>query len=307
MPDYHIPVLLQSCIDFLQIRPDGFYVDGTLGGGGHSAFILQQNDSCRLFAFDMDRDAIKAAGIRLAEYGDRATLINDNFRHVRSALAARGITQINGILLDLGVSSHQLDWSDKGFSYRFEAPLTMAMADDTAFTARDVVNGYSEQELARIFFHYGEEQQSRRIARTIVQQRTTTPLQTTKDLADLIRRIIPERHANKTLSRIFQAIRIEVNDELNNLRQALADATGILAIGGRIVVMSYHSLEDRIVKDFFRDEAMDKILNEHYPELSEPKTPRLKVITKKPYEATDEEIQLNPRARSVKLRVAERI
>ncbi|HNI10647.1 MAG TPA: 16S rRNA (cytosine(1402)-N(4))-methyltransferase [bacterium] len=141
----------------------------------------------------------------------------------------------------------------------------------------------------------------------MVQQRTTTPLQTTKDLADLIRRIIPERHANKTLSRIFQAIRIEVNDELNNLRQALADATGILAIGGRIVVMSYHSLEDRIVKDFFRDEAMDKILNTHYPELSEPKTPRLKVITKKPYEATDEEIQLNPRARSVKLRVAERI
>lgn len=304
---YHQPVLLHECIEFLNIRPEGIYVDGTLGGGGHSEAILKQNTTCRVIAFDADLDAIMEGGKRLAVFGTRFTAEQTNFRNLRDILAKHRIASIGGLLLDLGVSSHQLDRSAKGFSYRFDAPLTMQMNDRESFTAREIVNTFDEKELADIFYRLGEEKNSRRIARAIVETRQNQPIETTGQLTQTIARVIPERFSKKTLSRVFQALRIKVNDELNNLSHILKDSIEMLMPGGRIVVISYHSLEDRIVKDFFRMEASDKIFDPNYPELSQSKPSRLRLITRKPVLPSDEEIDINPRARSAKLRVAEKI
>lgn len=304
---YHLPVLLHECIKNLNIRPNGIYVDGTLGGGGHTEAIFQQNDSCRVVAFDADRDAIRSAEERLRLFASRIIIEQTNFRHLKQILDKHKIPAISGLLLDLGVSSYQLDHSQKGFSYRFDAPLTMQMNDRETFSARTLVNDYEEKELADIFFHLGEEKHSRRIARAIVKARALRPIETTTQLAQVITQIIPERFQKKTLSRIFQSLRIQVNDELNNLRQILKDTIDVLEPRGRLVVISYHSLEDRIVKDFYRYEASDKILDPNYPELSQSKRPRLEIVTKKPILPAEEEISQNPRARSAKLRVAERI
>ncbi|MBL7958934.1 16S rRNA (cytosine(1402)-N(4))-methyltransferase RsmH [bacterium] len=304
---YHNPVLLHECISHLNIRPNGIYVDGTLGGGGHTEAILKQNDSCKVLAFDVDQDAIKSAQERLLPFTSRIIIEQANFRQLRQILDAHKISAINGLLLDLGVSSFQLDHSRKGFSYRFDAPLQMQMNDRESFSAREVVNEYDEKQLADIFFHLGEEKHSRRIARAITKARTQQPIETTTQLAKVIMNTIPERFAKKTLSRIFQAIRIQVNDELNNLKQALKDALDVIDTGGRLVVISYHSLEDRIVKDFYRNEASDKILDPNYPELSQSKQPRLEIVTRKPIVSAEKEVFKNPRARSAKLRVAVRI
>ncbi|MBL7995954.1 16S rRNA (cytosine(1402)-N(4))-methyltransferase RsmH [bacterium] len=304
---YHNPVLLHECITHLNIRPNGIYVDGTLGGGGHTEAILKQNSSCKVLAFDVDQDAIKSAQERLLPFASRIIIEQANFRQLRQILDVHKISAINGLLLDLGVSSFQLDHSQKGFSYRFDAPLKMQMNDRESFSARDVVNEYDEEQLADIFFHLGEEKHSRRIARAITKSRTQQPIETTTQLARVIMNIIPERFAKKTLSRIFQAIRIQVNDELNNLRQTLNDALEIIDYGGRLAVISYHSLEDRIVKDFYRNEASDKIYDPNYPELSQSKQPRLEIVTRKPIVSAENEVHENPRARSAKLRVAVRI
>lgn len=304
---YHQPVLLHECIQFLNIREGGIYVDGTLGGGGHTEAILQQNDSCKVIAMDADMDAIKTAKERLQLFGSRVHIEQTNFRNMAQVLQKHDIPAISGLLLDLGVSSYQLDRSQKGFSYRFDAPLSMQMNDRETFTARELLNGCEEKELAEIFFHLGEEKQSRRIARAIVKARFEQPIETTARLTQVISAVIPERFAKKTLSRIFQALRIRVNDELNNLEQILKGSPDLLETGGRVAVISYHSLEDRIVKDLYRYEASDKILDPYYPELSKSKQPRLQIVTKKPVLPSEEEIANNPRARSAKLRVAEKI
>lgn len=304
---YHQPVLLHECIQYLNIRQDGIYVDGTLGGGGHTEAILQRNNTCQVIALDADMDAIKSAEERLRSFGSRVRIEQTNFRNLAQVLKKHNVPAISGLLLDLGVSSFQLDRSQKGFSYRFDAPLSMQMNDHESFTAREVVNGCDEKELADMFFHLGEERQSRRIARAIVKARSEQPIESTVRLTQVVSSVIPERFAKKTLSRIFQALRIRVNDELNNLEQILKGSLDLLETGGRVVVISYHSLEDRIVKDFYRYEASDKILDPHYPELSKSKQPRLQIVTKKPVLPSDEEIANNPRARSAKLRVAEKI
>ncbi len=304
---YHQPVLLHECIHYLNIRENGIYVDGTLGGGGHTEAILQQNSSCKVIAMDADMDAITTAQERLQTFSSRIRIEQTNFRNVAQVLQKHGIPAISGLLLDLGVSSHQLDRSQKGFSYRFDAPLSMQMNDRETFTARELLNGCEEKELADIFFHLGEEKQSRRIARAIIKARSEQPIETTARLTQVISAVIPERFSKKTLSRIFQALRIRVNNELDNLEKVLKGSLDLLESGGRVVVISYHSLEDRIVKDLYRNEASDKILDPYYPELSKSKKPRLRIVTKKPVLPSEEEITNNSRARSAKLRVAERI
>lgn len=304
---YHLPVLLNECIAALNLKAGGLYVDGTLGGGGHTEAILKHEPHCRVLALDADLDAIRFATERLKPFGDRVTIRQSNFRQLRQVTDELKITAIDGLLLDLGVSSFQLDASAKGFSYRLDAPLNMQMNDHESFSAYDVINGYDEKKLADIFFQYGEEKNSRRIARKITEMRRTKPISTTGELVTIISATIPERFAKKTLSRIFQAIRIEVNNELENLKTILTDATAMMNSKGRLAVMAYHSLEDRIVKDFFKSEASNVIMDENYPELSKEKTPALKIITKKPMVPSEKEMNVNPRARSAKLRIAEKL
>ncbi|MBX7152303.1 16S rRNA (cytosine(1402)-N(4))-methyltransferase RsmH [bacterium] len=304
---YHLPVLLKDCIAALNLKAGGIYVDGTLGGGGHTEAILKKEANCRVLALDADLDAIRYASERLKPFGERVTIRQSNFRQLRQVTEELKIAAIDGLLLDLGVSSFQLDASAKGFSYRLDTPLNMQMNDYENFSAYDVINGYNEKKLADIFFHYGEEKNSRRIARKITEMRQTKPISTTGELVTIIGATIPERFAKKTLSRIFQAIRIEVNNELENLKTILTDAAAMMNSGGRIAVIAYHSLEDRIVKDFFKTEASNLIIDENYPELSKEKTAALKIITKKPIVPTDDEMTANPRARSAKLRIAEKI
>lgn len=304
---YHKPVLLQESLGFLNVHRGGAYVDGTLGGGGHTEAILTADPTARVWAFDADDDAVKTASVRLAGFGTRVTVLQDNFAHWRERLYQLGVDAIDGFLLDLGVSSFQLDKSERGFSYRFDGPLDMRMGNQGGQNASDLVNGLPEKDLAEIFFKFGEERQSRRIARQIVRARQISPVRTTTELARIVAQILPERHANKTLSRIFQALRIAVNHELDNLKQALHDGIALLKPGGRVVVIAYHSLEDRIVKEIYRHEASDEIVDPNFPELRTAKAARLRVLTRRPVEPGDAEIRSNPRARSAKLRAAERI
>lgn len=304
---YHIPVLLQESIELLSVRNGGIYVDGTLGGGGHTEAILTAGPAVRVIALDADDDAVIRTRQRLAAFGDRLTIVQDNFRNVAARLTGLGVPAIDGLLLDLGVSSFQLDASDKGFSYRFDGPLDMRMGRPDGPTAADVINGYAEQELARLFFEYGEERLSRRIAKAIVQRRASSPVRTTTDLAGIVAGVLPERHLKKSLSRIFQALRIVINDELETLKKTLNDSVNILSVGGRLVVIAYHSLEDRIVKDFMRYESSDEILDPHFPRVRTSKPARLRTLTRKPVTANMAETESNPRARSAKLRAAERI
>lgn len=282
------------------------YVDATLGGGGHAEAILQADATVRVVGIDADDDAVREAGERLRPYGDRATVVQENFRNLAAVLERSGIRSVNGILLDLGVSSYQLDRSNKGFSYRFEAPLDMRMGRGAVTTASALVNDVTERELADILFRYGEEKNARRIARTICSQRAIEPIRTTIQLAQAAGRALPGPHRNKSLSRIFQAFRIAVNDEMNNLRAVLETGTEALMPGGRIVVIAYHSLEDRIVKDYFKEAAAAEVVDPNFPEHRTPKAAALRVVTRKPVLASDSEIQSNPRARSAKLRAAEK-
>ncbi|MBE7382679.1 MAG: 16S rRNA (cytosine(1402)-N(4))-methyltransferase RsmH [Leptolyngbya sp. SIO1E4] len=283
IPFHHVPVLPQIVLEGLQIVSGGQYLDATVGGGGHSAELLAMDATLKLVAVDQDALALNAAQSRLAPYSDRVTFQHSNFAEFRP----EG-TFFDGILADLGVSSAQLDLPERGFSFRHEAPLDMRMDQRQDLTAAEIINHWEEAELARIFFVYGEERLSRRIARTVVAQR---PFQTTTDLAQAIARCVPARYRHGRIhpaTRSFQALRIAVNAELDVLETFLSQAPDWLVPGGRLVVISFHSLEDRIVKRAFRGDD------------------RLKIITKKPLIATEEEIRANPRARSAKLRVAER-
>jgi len=308
LASYHTPVLREEVLTWLITSTGGVYVDATLGGGGHAESILQRlNPTGVLFGFDADLDAIQFATSRLSSYSGRAVLVHSNFRDISASLAQRGIHQVSGILFDLGVSSYQLDEPSRGFSFRSDDLLDMRMDRTQALDARAVVNQYEEHELADVFWMYGEERASRRIAHAIVRLRIRSPLQTTGELTALVKGIVGERFLVKSLARVFQALRIEVNNELMNLEAALAQAIALLESGGRLVVISYHSLEDRIVKDTLKREAasVQRSGNKLAPDI--PLQPKVKILTKKPIGATDEECGHNPRSRSAKLRVAEKL
>lgn len=308
MEFHHISVLLNECIDNLNIRPDGIYVDGTMGGGGHSLGIAKRLTTGRLICIDQDPNAHEAAGKRLAEYKDRITFVRDNFGNIKSILDSLGIEKIDGMLLDIGVSSHQLDEAERGFSYQQDAPLDMRMNPDRPFSAYDVVNGYDEDELDRVIFTYGEERWARRIAQFIVKERENKPIETTGELVDIIKKAVPKgarKDGPHPAKRTFQAIRIEVNGELEVLQRAIDDVAARLAVGGRLCIITFHSLEDRIVKEAFRKQENPCICPPQFPVCVCGKKPLGRVITRKPILPSKEELEENPRSRSAKLRVLE--
>ena len=308
MEFHHISVLLNECIDNLNISPDGIYVDGTMGGGGHSLGIAKRLTTGRLICIDQDPNAHEAAGKRLAEYKDRITFVRDNFGNIKSILDSLEIEKIDGMLLDIGVSSHQLDEAERGFSYQQDAPLDMRMNPDRPFSAYDVVNGYDEDELDRVIFTYGEERWARRIAQFIVKEREAKPIETTGELVDIIKKAVPKGARNDgphPAKRTFQAIRIEVNGELEVLQRAIDDVAARLAVGGRLCIITFHSLEDRIVKEAFRKQENPCICPPQFPVCVCGKKPLGRVITRKPILPSKEELEENPRSRSAKLRVLE--
>ena len=308
MEFHHISVLLNEGIDNLNIRPDGIYVDGTMGGGGHSLEIAKRLTTGRLICIDQDPNAHEAAGKRLAEYKDRITFVRDNFGNIKSILDSLGIEKIDGMLLDIGVSSHQLDEAERGFSYQQDAPLDMRMNPDRPFSAYDVVNGYDEDELDRVIFTYGEERWARRIAQFIVKEREAKPIETTGELVDIIKKAVPKgarKDGPHPAKRTFQAIRIEVNGELEVLQRAIDDVAARLAVGGRLCIITFHSLEDRIVKEAFRKQENPCICPPQFPVCVCGKKPLGRVITRKPILPSKEELEENPRSRSAKLRVLE--
>ncbi|MFA6456302.1 MAG: 16S rRNA (cytosine(1402)-N(4))-methyltransferase RsmH [Bacteroidota bacterium] len=304
---YHIPVMLNEVLEHLITSNSGTYVDGTLGGGGHAEKICERLSAQATFiGIDADADAIHEAGKRLQHFNLNVQLVNDNTAHIAAILRTQHISTIHGLLLDLGVSSFQLDEASKGFSFRGNERLDMRMDRRQTLDAYAVVNSYEETELADVIFHYGEERLSRRIARRIVLRREESPIETTGQLAAIVESVVGGKFAVKSLARVFQAIRIEVNNELHRLQSILHDSLQFIAVGGRVVVISYHSLEDRIVKTFFNDCAAKFIPSGNKFQPDTPRNPDLIVLTKKPLEATDEEQQQNPRSRSAKMRVAER-
>lgn len=305
----HYSVMRRQCIDALQVRPDGIYVDMTLGGGGHSLLIAEQLTTGRLIGIDRDADALKAASERLSSYSDRVTLIKDNYKNIASVLESLSVSAVDGILCDLGVSSYQLDEPERGFSYRFDAPLDMRMDREQMLTAADIVNTYSAEQLAEIIFKYGEERYARKIARNIVSARQKAPIQTTMELTALIQAAFPprERFGDKhPAKRTFQALRIEVNQELKDLDRAFEDAIGLLKPGGRIAVMTFHSLEDRIVKNLFRRLSQGCICDKNIPVCICNNKEVIKLITRKPILADESELAENNRSKPAKLRVGEK-
>ena len=309
--DYgHVPVLLQECLGALNIRPDGIYVDGTLGRAGHSLEIVKRLTTGRLIGIDRDETAIAAAQERLADYGDRVTLVHSNFDRIGDILADLHIDGADGMLFDLGVSSPQLDDAERGFSYMHDAPLDMRMDRTAYLTARQVVNGWSYEELRRILFEYGEERYAPAIARRIVQSREQQPIETTLELVDIIKSAMPPqalREKQHPAKRSFQAIRIAVNGELDALSPMLEAATAHLNRGGRLAVISFHSLEDRIIKKTLQELATGCTCPPEFPVCVCGKKPKLKLVSRKPIVSGEEELEHNPRARSAKLRVAEKL
>ncbi|MBC1935524.1 16S rRNA (cytosine(1402)-N(4))-methyltransferase RsmH [Listeria grandensis] len=306
----HETVLLKETVDSLNIKPDGVYVDCTLGGAGHSAYLLSQlSESGHLFAFDQDSKALAHAKERLSEYTGQVTFIKSNFRYIKEALLEVGITEVDGILYDLGVSSPQLDERERGFSYHQDAPLDMRMDQDAELTARDVVNDWRYEDLVRIFFRYGEEKFSKQVAREIERRREVAPIETTGELVDAIKAAIPapaRRKGGHPAKRVFQAIRIAVNDELGAVEDSLKEALELLKPGGRISVITFHSLEDRMTKQIFAEQAKGPELPPGLPIIPDEYKPKMKLITRKPILPSEEELTENNRARSAKLRVVER-
>ena len=307
---FHISVLLQECIDGLDIKPDGIYVDGTLGGAGHSSQIAARLTTGRLIGIDRDPIALKAAGERLAKFGDRVTLVHSNFCNIAQVLDDLGIEAVDGILLDLGVSSPQLDDGSRGFSYMVDAPLDMRMNNGDALTAEQIVNTWSYEELRRILYDYGEERYAPQIANHICKRREVAPIKTTLELVDVIRSAMPAaalREKQHPAKRSFQAIRIAVNDELGAVRQVMDAAIPRLNPGGRLAIITFHSLEDRIVKNGMSDAAKGCTCPPNFPVCVCGKKPQVKLITRKPITASNEELEVNPRSRSAKLRVCEKL
>ena len=306
---HHISVLLDECIEGLNIKPDGIYVDGTLGGAGHSSQIAKRLTTGRLIGIDRDPVALKAAGERLAPYADRVTLVHSNFCEIAQVLKDLNIDGVDGILLDLGVSSPQLDDGSRGFSYMADAPLDMRMNSEDTLSAYDVVNTWSYEELRRILFDYGEERYAPKIASAICKRREEKPIETTLELVDVIRGAMPAqalREKQHPAKRSFQAIRIAVNDELGSVEKVMKDAIPCLNPGGRLAVITFHSLEDRIVKTAMAGAAKGCTCPPSFPVCVCGKKPQVHVITRKPIISTDAELERNPRARSAKLRVCEK-
>ena len=307
----HKSVLLHETIDSLLVKPDGIYVDGTLGGGGHAEELLSRlGPEGRLIGIDQDEDAVAAAGERLAPYANRVTIVRSNYRELEQVLDRLGIGRVNGIYLDLGVSSFQFDDAGRGFSYREDAPLDMRMDRRQALTAADLVRDCSEEELARILWEYGEEKFSRQIARQIVKRRGEQPIETTAQLAEIVKEAVPLKFravGGHPARQTFQALRIEVNRELEVLEQSLDGMIGRLVPGGRLAVITFHSLEDRIVKQKFKENENPCICPPDFPVCVCGRKSRGKVITRRPVTPTAEEIQDNNRCRSAKLRVFEAV
>ncbi len=297
METYHVPVMLQESLDLLEINPDGVYVDLTFGGGGHSSHIVQRlSPKGHLYSFDQDADAEANA------FDDeRFTFVRSNFRFMRGNLRMRGVEQVDGVFADLGVSSHHFDATERGFSFRGDAPLDMRMNRRGGRTAADVVNDYDVERLTWILKNYGEIDGAARVARCIESARSAAPLTTTFDLVEAVKRVTPPRDESKFLSKLFQAIRIEVNGEMEALQMALEQSLKMLRPGGRLVIMSYHSLEDRMVKNFMRSGTVDgKVEKDFYGRVSTP----FEIVTRKVVVPTPEEVERNPRSRSAKMRAA---
>jgi len=306
----HRSVLLDECIEALDIKPDGIYLDGTLGGAGHSCQIAERLTTGRLIGVDRDTVALKAATERLAPYMDRVTLVHSNFSELASILDNLGLEKIDGMLFDLGVSSPQLDDGSRGFSYMADAPLDMRMNREDSVTAYDVVNSWPREELRRILFDYGEERYAPLIAAAIERRREQKPIETTLELVDVIRSAMPNkalREKQHPAKRSFQAIRIAVNDELGSVERMLGCAMDRLNEGGRLAVITFHSLEDRIVKSAMQQAARGCTCPPEFPVCVCGNKPKVKVLTKKPIISAQQELEENPRARSAKLRVAEKI
>ena len=306
----HVSVLLYECIDGLDIKPDGIYVDGTAGGGGHSYEIASRLTTGKLIAIDQDDAAIAAASARLAPLGDRAVVVKSNYSEVANVVKSLGYEKIDGLLLDLGVSSYQLDTAERGFSYNADAPLDMRMDNTKPFSAYNVVNEYSFEELKKIIYDYGEERFAPKIASAIVAKRQISPIETTGELVDIIKGAMPSAALNgghHPAKRTFQAIRIEVNGELAVIEPAIRNAADIMREGGRIAIITFHSLEDRIVKQTFADMASGCTCPKDFPICVCGKKPDVKVISRKPVLPSKEELEVNPRSRSAKLRVAEKL
>ncbi len=306
----HISVLLNETIDSLKIKPDGIYVDGTLGGGGHSFEILSRmGKNGRLIGIDRDTEALDAAKKKLSSFSN-VTYVHSNYKEIKNILSSENLENIDGAVIDLGVSSYQLDCTERGFSYMEDAPLDMRMDKESPFSAYDVVNTYTEKALTEIFYNYGEERFSKRVAQLITQTRETKPIETTLELVEIIKKAIPEKFRQKgshPAKRVFQAIRIEVNAELEPLKDALCDFFDALSSGGRLSVITFHSLEDRIVKKVFASFQQGCTCPKDFPICVCGNKPRGKVITTKPILPTEEEIEINKRSKSAKLRVVEKL
>ncbi|MBR0437157.1 MAG: 16S rRNA (cytosine(1402)-N(4))-methyltransferase RsmH [Clostridia bacterium] len=307
----HTPIMVSDVLGLLQPERGGIFVDGTLGGGGHAEAVLKAlGDGGRLYGIDRDDDALRAAGARLSGFGDRFTAIKGNFFDMRELLLAHGVQKVDGILLDLGVSSYQLDAAERGFSYKAEAPLDMRMDQSAPLSAKTVVNEWPEEELRRIFWEYGEEKFSSKIARRIVEQRQIQPIETTTELAALIKNAIPAKFRNEPqhpARRCFQAIRIAVNGELDGLNDAIQSAHDLLNVGGRLAIITFHSLEDRIVKNAFRTFENPCICPKSAPVCICGRKPTAKVLTRHPIVASEREQTENSRSTSAKLRAIVRI
>ena len=307
---HHVSVLLEECIEGLNIKPEGTYVDGTLGGAGHSSRIAAKLTTGHHIGIDRDPVALKAAGERLAPFGDRVTLVHSNFCEIAKVLDDLHIAGVDGILLDLGVSSPQLDDGDRGFSYMVDAPLDMRMNNQDILSADAVVNTWSFEELKKILYEYGEERYAPQIASAICRRREAAPIRTTLELVDVIRSAMPAsalREKQHPAKRSFQAIRIAVNDELNSVAKVMEDAIPRLNKGGRLAVITFHSLEDRIVKNAMASAAKGCTCPPSFPVCVCGKKPLVKLITRKPIVSGEEELERNPRARSAKLRICEKL
>ena len=309
---HHVTVMLHETIDMLDVKPDGIYVDATLGGAGHSEYLLSKlSEKGHLYAFDQDQNAIDNAQKRLAPYIEKGmvTFIKDNFRHLKDRLHDLGVTEIDGICYDLGVSSPQLDQRERGFSYKKDAPLDMRMNQEANLTAYEVVNHYVYHELVRIFFKYGEDKFSKQIARKIEQAREQKPIETTTELAEIIKSAKPAKELKKKghpAKQIFQAIRIEVNDELGAADESIQQAMDMLALDGRISVITFHSLEDRLTKQLFK-EASTVEVPKGLPFIPDDLKPKMELVSRKPILPSKEELEANNRSHSAKLRVARKI
>ena len=309
---HHVTVMLHETIDMLDVKPDGIYVDATLGGAGHSEYLLSKlSEKGHLYAFDQDQNAIDNAQKRLAPYIEKGmvTFIKDNFRHLKDRLHDLGVTEIDGICYDLGVSSPQLDQRERGFSYKKDAPLDMRMNQEASLTAYEVVNQYDYHDLVRIFFKYGEDKFSKQIARKIEQARELKPIETTTELAEIIKSAKPAKELKKKghpAKQIFQAIRIEVNDELGAADESIQQAIVLLALDGRISVITFHSLEDRLTKQLFK-EASTVEVPKGLPFIPDDLKPKMELVSRKPILPSKEELEANNRSHSAKLRVARKI